>query len=69
MELNEKVPSRFRLLFKHASIMKESGMSIDIPCDYPVFGADKRIYALSENIIALCTFGMIGQAAIATYML
>ena len=69
MDTNEKVPSRSRLLYKQASVMKESGMSNEIPCDYPVFGADKRIYVLSENIIALCTFGMIGQAAIATYML
>ena len=49
--------------------MKESGMSNEIPCDYPVFGADKRIYVLAKNMITLCTFWTIGQAAIAAYML
>lgn len=69
MEINKNVPSRFRLLYKHATtFMEATGNSIQIPCDAEVFGADKTIFILHENIIALLEFKMIGQAAIASYM-
>ncbi|WOH09370.1 hypothetical protein DCAR_0728827 [Daucus carota subsp. sativus] len=48
--------------------MQSSGDSIQIPCDAEVFGIEKRIFILYENIVALLEFNMIGQAAIAAYM-
>ena len=69
MEINKNVPKRFRLLYKHATtFMQSSGDSIQIPCDAEVFGIEKRIFILYENIVALLEFNMIGQAAIAAYM-
>lgn len=69
MKINKNVPSRFKLLYKHATtFMDATGNSIQIPCDAEVFGADKTIFILHENIIALLEFKMIGQAAIASYM-
>ncbi|KAL8125435.1 hypothetical protein AgCh_012939 [Apium graveolens] len=69
MEINKNVPKRFRLLYKHATtFMKSTGNSIQIPCDAEVFGVEKRIFILHENIIALLEFKMIGQAAISAYM-
>ncbi|XP_074377610.1 uncharacterized protein LOC141719127 [Apium graveolens] len=69
MEINKNIPKRFRLLYKHATtFMKSTGNSIQIPCDAEVFGVEKRIFILHENIIALLEFKMIGQAAISAYM-
>ena len=69
MEINKNVLKRFRLLYKHATtFMKSTGNSIQIPCDAEVFGVEKRIFILHENIIALLEFKMIGQAAISAYM-
>lgn len=69
LKWNENVPSRFRLLYKHAScFMKESGASIQIPCDFGLFGIGRTIFLLHENIIALLEFEMIGQAIISAYM-
>ncbi|KAL8120247.1 hypothetical protein AgCh_017410 [Apium graveolens] len=69
MEINKNVPKRFWLLYKHATTcMKSTGNSIQIPCDAEVFGVEKRIFILHENIIALLEFKMIGQAAISAYM-
>ena len=48
--------------------MKASGESIPIPCDPDMFGVEKTIYILHENLRALLEFDMIGQAAIAAYM-
>ncbi|XP_074336334.1 uncharacterized protein LOC141673483 [Apium graveolens] len=68
METNKNVPKRFRL-YKHATtFMKSTGNSIQIPCDAEVFGVEKRIFILHENIINLLEFKMIGQAAISAYM-
>lgn len=68
VEISKNVPNRFRLLYKHATIMKASGSSIPIPCDVEVFGFEKVIYILHENIIALLDFDRIGQSAICAYM-
>ncbi|KAL1826336.1 hypothetical protein ACET3Z_004748 [Daucus carota] len=69
VEINKKVPQRFRLLYKHAiTFMKSSGGSIQMPCDAEVFGAEKTIFILAENIIALFEFQMIGQGALSAYM-
>lgn len=69
MEINVNVPQRFRLLYKHATtFMKTIGASIQIPCNIEVFGSDKTIFILHENIISLLEFKMIGQAAISSYM-
>lgn len=65
----EDVPPRFRVLYKFSkTMMKESGSSIPVPCDVQVFGMERTIYLLEENITALLEFNMIGQAAISTYM-
>lgn len=69
IEINKNVPKRFRLLYKHATtFMKSTGNSIQIPCDAEVFGVEKRIFILHENITALLEFNMIGQGAISAYM-
>ncbi|KAK1383971.1 hypothetical protein POM88_021706 [Heracleum sosnowskyi] len=69
MEINKNVPNRFRLLYKHATtFMKTTRVSIQIPCNVEVFGSDKTIFILHENIIALMEFKMIGQAIISSYM-
>lgn len=67
---SDKVPKRYRLLYKHATTyMEVSGIPIQFPCDIEVFGVDKTIYVLHENLTALLKFEMLGQAIIATYML
>ncbi|KAL6578540.1 hypothetical protein OROMI_008756 [Orobanche minor] len=69
MEINKNVPQRFRLLYKHATtFMKSTGNSIQIPCDAEVFGVEKMILILHENVIDLLEFKVIGQAAISSYM-
>lgn len=69
MEINKNVPSRFRVLYKHAkTLMETTGESIQIPCDTEVFGDDKTIFVLHENIIDLLEFKMIGQGAISAYI-
>ena len=69
MEINKNVPKFLRLLYKHATtFMQSSGDSIQIPCDAEMFGTEKRIFNLYENIVALLEFNMIGQAAIDAYM-
>ncbi|KAL6582610.1 hypothetical protein OROMI_004688 [Orobanche minor] len=69
MEINKNVPQRFRLLYKNATtFMKSTGNSIQIPCDAEVFGVEKMILILHENVIDLLEFKVIGQAAISSYM-
>ncbi|KAL1823702.1 hypothetical protein ACET3Z_010480 [Daucus carota] len=69
VEVANSVPNGFNSLYKHATtIMKETGDSIAIPCDVEVFGCDKVIYILHENLIALLKFEEIGQAAITAHM-
>lgn len=69
MKVNNKVPRQYKVLYKHVTtFMKASGESIPIPCDPDVFGVEKTIYILHENLRALLEFDMIGQAAIAAYM-
>lgn len=69
MEPNENVSTRYKLLYKHAvTTMKETGISIEISCDAQVFGTEKTIFILHENVISLCEFGMVGQAAISAYI-
>lgn len=68
-EPNKNVPSSFKMLYKHAkTFMAATGTSVPIPCDAEVFGVEKTIYMLHENIIALLEFEMLGQAAISAYM-
>lgn len=65
----ENVPARFRVLYKFAkTVMKESGNSIPVPCDAEVFGMERTIFLLHENVVALLEFGMVGQSVISTYM-
>ena len=65
----EDVPPRFRVLYKFSkTMMKESGSSIPVPCDVQVFGMERTIYLLEENVTVLLEFNMIGQAVISTYM-
>ncbi|XP_074365007.1 uncharacterized protein LOC141706073 [Apium graveolens] len=69
MKLNKNVPKQYKVLYKHAAVfMKATGESIPIPCDSDVFGTEKIIYILHENVKALLEFDMIGQAAISVYM-
>lgn len=69
VELNKIVPSKYKLLYKHATTyMKATGASIQIPCDPEVFGIEKIIYILDEAIIALLHFEEIGQCAISAYI-
>lgn len=70
VKLCDKVPKCFRLLYKHAStFMKDSGASLQIPCDIEVFGEEKTVFLLHENMIAILEFEMIGQAIISAYMM
>lgn len=63
------MPERYRLLYKYAScFMKATGASIQIPCDFDVFGIERTIFLLSENIVSLSEYKMLGQAVISTYM-
>lgn len=69
VKVSKKVPRQYKVLYKHATtFMKASGESIPIPCDSDVFGVEKTIYILHENLKALLEFDMIGQAAISAYM-
>ncbi|KAL8118050.1 hypothetical protein AgCh_015809, partial [Apium graveolens] len=69
IKVSKKVPRQYKVLYKHATIfMKASGELIPIPCDSDVFGVEKTIYILYENLKALLEFDMIGQAAISAYM-
>ncbi|XP_074351636.1 uncharacterized protein LOC141690763 [Apium graveolens] len=74
LSMNSMKPSRnmflhFMLFYKHAAtILKETGDSIQIPCDAEVFGNEKTIFLLHENVMALLEFGMVGQAVISAYM-
>lgn len=64
-----KVPKGFNLLYKHATIwMKNTGVSIKIVCDPDVFGHEKTVYLIDENILSLLEFKMLGQAVLAAYM-
>lgn len=66
---SKKVPKGFNLLYKHATTwMKTAGVSIQIRCDLELFGHEKTIYLLHENILSLLEFEMLGQAVIAAYM-
>ncbi|KAL6576522.1 hypothetical protein OROHE_000303 [Orobanche hederae] len=66
----QNVPKRWRLLYKHAeTIMKETGVSIKIPCDKEVLGVDKRVCLVHEEVLALLKFQMVGQAATSAYMM
>lgn len=65
-----KVPKGFNLMYKHATNwMKTTGFSIQLPCDLEVFGHEKTIFLVHENILALLEFEMLGQAVIYAYML
>ncbi|XP_074325293.1 uncharacterized protein LOC141662148 [Apium graveolens] len=69
MKLNKNVPKQYKVLYKHVVVfMKATEESIPIPCDSDVFGTEKTIYILHENVKALLEFDMIGQAAISAYM-
>ncbi|XP_074342737.1 uncharacterized protein LOC141680400 [Apium graveolens] len=69
MKLNKNAPKQYKVLYKHAAVfMKATGESIPISCDSDVFGTEKIIYILHENVKALLEFDMIGQAAISAYM-
>ncbi|KAK1401439.1 putative Ulp1 protease family catalytic domain-containing protein [Heracleum sosnowskyi] len=69
VKLNKNVPSEYKFLYNHVTTtMKESGESVPIPCDPFVFGNEKIIYILPENLKALLEFDMIGQAAISAYI-
>lgn len=48
--------------------MKTVGVSIQIECDADMFGHEKMIYLLHENILALLEFQMLGQVVITSYM-
>ena len=64
-----KVPKGFNLLYKHAATwMKTTGVSIKIKCEKEVFGVQKIIYVLHENVVSLLEYKMLGQAVIASYM-
>ncbi|KAL8147496.1 hypothetical protein AgCh_004988 [Apium graveolens] len=69
VKVSKKVPRQYKVLYKHATtFIKASGESIPIPCDSDVFGVEKTLYILHENLKALLEFDMIGQAAIFAYM-
>ncbi|XP_063944731.1 uncharacterized protein LOC135151101 [Daucus carota subsp. sativus] len=69
VKLRKKVPSKYKVLYKHAStFMKATGASVQIPCDADVFGAVKTIFVLQENLISLLEFDMIGQSVVGAYM-
>lgn len=64
-----KVPKGFKLLYKHATTwMKTTGVSIQVRCEPNVFGHEKTIYLLHENVVSLLEFEMLGQAVVASYM-
>nr|XP_017233126.1 PREDICTED: uncharacterized protein LOC108207178 [Daucus carota subsp. sativus] len=49
--------------------VRETGVSVKIPCDRQVFGCDKKICLLQEELLALLQFNMVGQSAISAYMM
>ncbi|KAL8112149.1 hypothetical protein AgCh_019735 [Apium graveolens] len=64
-----KVPKGFNLLYKHdVTWMKTTGVSIQIKCEKEVFGHEKVIYLLHENVQAVLEFEILGQAVLASYM-
>ncbi|KAL8091616.1 hypothetical protein AgCh_034029 [Apium graveolens] len=64
------VPKGFKLLYKHVvTWMKTTGVSIQIKCEKEVFGHEKVIYLLHENVQAVLEFEMLGQAILASYMM
>ncbi|XP_074347478.1 uncharacterized protein LOC141686337 [Apium graveolens] len=64
-----KVPKGFKLLYKHViTWMKTTGVSIQVRCEPNVFGHEKTIYLLHENVVSLLEFEMLGQAVVASYM-
>lgn len=66
---DENVPEGFGLLYKHATgHMAITGESVQLPCDVEMFGVDKTIFVLQENLLALLKYEMIGQAVISAYM-
>ena len=68
VEVKKNVPNQYKLLYKHATtFMKATGASIPIPCDAEVFGIEKLVYILHENLSALLEFDMFGQAEICAY--
>lgn len=48
--------------------MQTAGVSIQVECKSEVFGHEKTIYLLHENVLALLEFDMLGQAVITSYM-
>lgn len=69
VEPDENVPEGFGLLYKHATgHMAITGEAIQLPCDVEVFGVDKTIFMLQENLLELLKYKKIGQAVISTYM-
>lgn len=68
-EPNENVLKHFRRLYDHTTLMKDDKSVLPISCTVEVFGGDRTIYLLHENLIALFKFEMIGQAIISTYMM
>ena len=69
VELKKNVSNCYKLLYKHTTtFMKASAASIQIPFDVEIFGNEKTIFILHENLTCLLEFQMIGQAIITTYM-
>ena len=57
-------------MYKHVKgYMAVTWESIQLPCDVAVFGAEKTIFMLQENLLELLQYRMIGQAVISAYML
>ncbi|PRQ17594.1 putative Ulp1 protease family catalytic domain, putative transposase, Ptta/En/Spm, plant [Rosa chinensis] len=68
-ELNPFVPKRCKLLYKHAkTIMSQTNESIRTMLDDSVFGVQKQLFILTENVIDLLEMNKIGQGVIAAYM-
>lgn len=69
-ERNENVPEHLRLLYDHTTtFMNDNKSVLPIQCNVEVFGGDRTIFLLHENLIALFKFEKIGQAIISTYMM
>ncbi|KAM5578065.1 hypothetical protein ABKV19_008405, partial [Rosa sericea] len=68
-ELNPFVPKRCKLLYKHAkNIMSQTNESISTVLDDSVFGVQKELFILTENVTDLLEMNKIGQGVIAAYM-
>lgn len=66
----ENVPKGFGLLYKHATgYMTVTRESVQLPCDAQMFGDEKTIFVLQENLLALLQYKIIGQAVLSAYML